>query len=432
MGDGMRNQKGFAVSGILYPLFIIFVGVLVGMIGTFINRKLLFDRMKQDVLSDVNYGNTVIESGLLLNYEGSEEPITIDGRLYIPDMSGNGFHGEMKNFTSYMRNEGGKITFNGGNYVLMPNVLEDITTNFTIEMMYAPTSSNYNQYYFGTRTQNFGLETYEQSVSGGSEFRLRLWYPADTYYSISMPNVPWSINELSSISFVFEDSSVTIYHNGLQVQKTNNLQAMTFIGDYIGLGGLADGTNTSSMDLYSFRIYNQALNMDEIYHNFEVDYREVSKVISSAYLPEIIPTTSATGDSALVMGQVSASKDEDGNLQLYVPFNKESDLTFMYCNDSSWNSCQTLGVESTKNNSNYTVTFPLVVAAYERTLYLKIQDSSGDEITRTYYYCFLSDNTVPIGSVSGSACPKQTDELVPTTPPTTGNATSMPNLTATP
>lgn len=430
MGDGMRNQKGFAVSGILYPLFIIFVGVLVGMIGTFINRKLLFDRMKQDVLSDVNYGNTVIESGLLLNYEGSEEPITIDGRLYIPDMSGNGFHGEMKNFTSYMRNEGGKITFNGGNYVLMPNVLEDITTNFTIEMMYAPTSSNYDQYYFGTRTNNFGLETYEQSVSEGTEFRLRLWYPADTYYSISMPNVPWSINELSSISFVFEDSSVTIYHNGLQVQKTNNLQAMTFIGDYIGLGGLADGTNTSSMDLYSFRIYNQALNMDEIYHNFEVDYREVSKVISSAYLPEIIPTTSATGDSALVMGQVSASKDEDGNLQLYVPFNKESDLTFMYCNDSSWNSCQTLGVESIKNNSDYTVTFPLVVAAYERTLYLKIQDSSGEEITRTYYYCSLSDNTVPIGSVSGSVCPKHTDELVPGT--STGNATSTPNLTATP
>lgn len=430
MGDGMRNQKGFAVSGILYPLFIIFVGVLVGMIGTFINRKLLFDRMKQDVLSDVNYGSTVIESGLLLNYTGSEEPITVDGRLYIPDMSGNGFHGEMMNFTSYMRNEGGKITFDDGNYVLMPNVLKNITTNFTIEMMYVPTSSNYDQYYFGTRTKNFGLETYEQSVSEGTEFRLRLWYPADTYYNVSMPDVSWSMDEVSSISFVFEDSSVTIYHNGLQVQKTNNLQAITFIGDYIGLGGLADGTNTSSMDLYSFRIYNQALNMDEIYHNFEVDYREVSKVISSDQLPEIIPTTSATGDSALVMGQVSASKDEDGNLQLYVPFNKESDLTFMYCNDSSWNSCQTLGVKSTKNNSNYTVTFPLVVAAYERTLYLKIQDSSGDEITRTYYYCFLSDNTVPIGSVSGGACPKHTDELVPGT--STGNATSTPNLTATP
>ena len=54
MKRGFNNQKGFAVSGILYPLFIIFVGILIGLMGTYVNRKILFDNMKRDVLSEVN------------------------------------------------------------------------------------------------------------------------------------------------------------------------------------------------------------------------------------------------------------------------------------------------------------------------------------------------------------------------------------------
>ena len=34
----LKDKKGFAVSGILYPLFIIFIGLIIGLVGTYVNR----------------------------------------------------------------------------------------------------------------------------------------------------------------------------------------------------------------------------------------------------------------------------------------------------------------------------------------------------------------------------------------------------------
>ena len=125
-----------AYNFISRELFIMsFIGLIIGLVGTYVNRKLLFDRMKQDVLSEVDYGKNILEGGMLLYYKGSVEPITVDGVLKVPDMSGNGNHGEMVNFKSNMRNEGGKIVFDGtNNYVKAPNVLNGRST-FTIEML---------------------------------------------------------------------------------------------------------------------------------------------------------------------------------------------------------------------------------------------------------------------------------------------------------
>ena len=160
----LKDKKGFAVSGILYPLFIIFIGLIIGLVGTYVNRKLLFDRMKQDVLSEVDYGKNILEGGMLLYYKGSVEPITVDGVLKVPDMSGNGNHGEMVNFKSNMRNEGGKIVFDGtNNYVKAPNVLNGRST-FTIEMLYLPKKQGVSQYYFGLTSNQFGLQTTDAST----------------------------------------------------------------------------------------------------------------------------------------------------------------------------------------------------------------------------------------------------------------------------
>jgi hypothetical protein len=47
------NEKGFAASGILYPLFIIILGFVVVTLFTLINTKFVFDRVKEDTLAEV-------------------------------------------------------------------------------------------------------------------------------------------------------------------------------------------------------------------------------------------------------------------------------------------------------------------------------------------------------------------------------------------
>lgn len=268
MKRGFHNQEGFAVSGILYPLFIIFVGILLGLMGTFVNRKILFDNMKQDILSEVNYGKNILEGGMLLYYKASEEPIAVDGVLKLPDMSGNGNHGEMVNFQSNMRNEGGKITFDGvNNYVKAPNVLNGRST-FTIELFYLPKKQGTTQYYFGIAPNQFGLST-----SNGSTHAF--YY--NTSKNVSIDNAGHGVNQLTYVAYVIEGNKLTAYLDGDKVKSVTLSGGMNVSGANLGLGGTGTGASLAQMDCYSFRVYNYALNDDEIYHNYRIDYHELTR-----------------------------------------------------------------------------------------------------------------------------------------------------------
>lgn len=267
MKRGFHNQKGFAVSGILYPLFIIFVGLLLGLMGTYVNRKILFDNMKQDVLSEVNYGKNILEGGILLYYKGSEEPIAVDGVLKLPDMSGNGNHGEMVNFQSNMRNEGGKITFDGvNNYVKAPNVLSGRST-FTIELFYMPKRQGVTQYYFGIASNQFGLSTSNVSTHN-------FYY--NTSKNVSISGAGHGVNQLTYVAYVINGTKLTTYLDGKKVKDSTLSGGINVSGSNLGLGGTGTGASLAQMDCYSFRIYNYALNDDEIYHNYRIDYREIT------------------------------------------------------------------------------------------------------------------------------------------------------------
>ncbi len=264
----LKDKKGFAVSGILYPLFIIFIGLIIGLVGTYVNRKLLFDRMKQDVLSEVDYGKNILEGGMLLYYKGSVEPITVDGVLKVPDMSGNGNHGEMVNFKSNMRNEGGKIVFDGtNNYVKAPNVLNGRST-FTIEMLYLPKKQGVSQYYFGLTSNQFGLQTTDASTHN-------FYY--NTSKNVSINSGGNGINQLTYVAYVVENGKVTSYIDGKKITTSTLSGGLNVSGSYLGLGATGTGTNFAQMDCFSFRIYSYALNEDEIYHNYRIDYNELTK-----------------------------------------------------------------------------------------------------------------------------------------------------------
>lgn len=48
------NNKGFAVSGILYVLLLIFITILVMLLFNFQNKKNILDKLKQDTLNKIN------------------------------------------------------------------------------------------------------------------------------------------------------------------------------------------------------------------------------------------------------------------------------------------------------------------------------------------------------------------------------------------
>ena len=55
------NNKGFAITGILYTLLLVFVTILLMLLFNFQNKKNILDKLKSDTLNDVNY--TQIDAG---------------------------------------------------------------------------------------------------------------------------------------------------------------------------------------------------------------------------------------------------------------------------------------------------------------------------------------------------------------------------------
>lgn len=53
------NNKGFAVSGILYPILILFIMVLIGVLDIMSSRKAVFDQAKDDIITELNDPNSL-------------------------------------------------------------------------------------------------------------------------------------------------------------------------------------------------------------------------------------------------------------------------------------------------------------------------------------------------------------------------------------
>ncbi|MBS7021058.1 MAG: LamG domain-containing protein [Firmicutes bacterium] len=292
------NQKGFAVSGIMYPLFVLFVGLLIGLIAMFMNRKLLFDQTKKDVLSEVNYGKSVLEGGLLLYYRGSDEPINVNAVMKLEDVSGNGNHGEMVNFQENTRNEQGKILLDGtNNYVKAPNVLSGRTA-FTIEIAYIPKRTISWEYVFGIKANQFGLE---RNNAGGSNF----YYSNNgaTNKHVSVTATKNENNKLTYATYVFDGRNFVGYKDGMRILTTNLDSNPVVTGSYLGLGADGSGDYKTQMECYSFRVYNYALNDDEVYHNFKIDKRFIEK-IETPFVPS--QSTTPTGTTGNPTGTTGA------------------------------------------------------------------------------------------------------------------------------
>jgi len=64
------NNKGFAITGILYTLLLVFITILLMLLFNFQNKKNVLDKLKSDTLEDLsNYGIDASEVIFESDYE---------------------------------------------------------------------------------------------------------------------------------------------------------------------------------------------------------------------------------------------------------------------------------------------------------------------------------------------------------------------------
>ena len=59
----MRNNKGFAISGMIYPILILSIFLIVELLATLQSRKMILDKNKNDLVNELNKVQKVYSDG---------------------------------------------------------------------------------------------------------------------------------------------------------------------------------------------------------------------------------------------------------------------------------------------------------------------------------------------------------------------------------
>jgi len=81
------NKKGFAISGIIYTILILFLALITGILGLLSNRRLILDRLKTDVMNELNGQEVSIP--LYMDNSGAAIPELYDNMVPIVYQDGN-------------------------------------------------------------------------------------------------------------------------------------------------------------------------------------------------------------------------------------------------------------------------------------------------------------------------------------------------------
>lgn len=138
------NNKGFAVTGILYTALLMFLVVISGILSMMSTRKVLLDKMKRDAAEEFNQAMTVFRFNYTGNYQTFDVPISgnykvelwgasgggkdaygsyvsgtielVAGQRYYVYVGEGGLPGTKGNDGTSTVGQGGRATFNGGGY----------------------------------------------------------------------------------------------------------------------------------------------------------------------------------------------------------------------------------------------------------------------------------------------------------------------------
>lgn len=299
------NNKGFAISGILYTMLLLFVIILAGVLSMMSSRKILLDKTKKDVLYNIENKEDVFnESSYLLNnlelfYDSKLNIEKIEAneisRTTFYDLSTKNNNGELKSFDFNTDSGwgGNYLKFDGLNDVLDTNINANdfytINHNFTMSMLVKINK---------VTTIGNAYESYDASTIFGATYYNGygiIWNTSNevtTNYNLGiiMRNINGSKETFTNstnfgiqqITFIYDFANDVqkLFIDGIKIREINLPLDGEFIypvemaniclGGSKLYGGNARNVMTD-MNLYMARIYDRALNDAEVKREYRVD-----------------------------------------------------------------------------------------------------------------------------------------------------------------
>ncbi|MBO6145184.1 MAG: hypothetical protein J6O62_00070 [Bacilli bacterium] len=262
----MKNNKGFATSFMLFSLLALFLIVVMMLLLTMNNSSSISGRMK-DAIKDKaensmnnrqSSSNTdYVQNNLLLYYDALDHG---DGNSTWDDLSGNGNDGVITNGTF----KNNTLSLSGsGSGVVSTNMI-DYKPNMTFEVTLYPNITG-NSYVLDARKSDG--DGY-QPLHLYSDYRGEIYSKPGGAFTQSMNYLSENIHTLS---IVYTSSGVTFYKNGAQVSTNNVPKGVTYTANlFIGRYALENTVNFKG-NIYSVRVYDKALDINEIRANYTYD-----------------------------------------------------------------------------------------------------------------------------------------------------------------
>jgi hypothetical protein len=226
----------------------------------------------------------VIDNGLVLYLDASNNKSFVSGSTTWFDVSRNGNNGTLTNGPAFNSANGGSIVFDGSNDYFVGSGLPSGTNNFTYSVWI---------YFNGNITGNFGGGIFAAvlmsgNTNGSFEFIVRTSGstaggepPADISFGrygqastgVCLASVNMPVGRYHNIVLVRDGSaSQKMYQNGIFIGSGNLSSSGTAASLYIG-GAPAQSLYSAyhKGNIASVLIYNRALSADEILQNYNLE-----------------------------------------------------------------------------------------------------------------------------------------------------------------
>ena len=202
----------------------------------------------------------IVQDGLVLHYDFSNESNTSEYKGKAFDYSGNGNHGELQNFnfTGESGYDGGTLKFDGvDDKVGFPIISFSEDESWTAELSYRRDGLNL-MFAFG-----YGAAAESMVISGSY-----LGYRA-TDSTYLRWNAPVAVTDtIEHFSVVYQSGEFSFYANGNLVHEIEHLSnaKFRFLGDSYGTTGYGFRGSINSA-----KVYNRPLTPEEIAHNYAIE-----------------------------------------------------------------------------------------------------------------------------------------------------------------
>ena len=304
------NNKGFAVTGILYTALLMFLVVISGILSMMSTRKVLLDKMKQDTLEsldevvEVDYNlDSYLNNDMVVFYDG----ITNAERVKNNEIANTVFedivnsnHGTLLSFDFNSDSGWGDnyLKFDGVNDIVetpiyasdFADIHDDFTMSMVVKINKVSIGGNQDVDYdsstiFGaTYYSGFGIYWTTSDVLT-TQYRLGIMMSNNSgNASTTYTSTDFGIQH---ISFVFNrtNNKQSLYVNGNKVAErtviakgdfdhASNMGNIKFGGS--GLYGGNSRNVRTDMNLYTAKIYNRALTATEVKKEYEIDKHRYS------------------------------------------------------------------------------------------------------------------------------------------------------------